>query len=407
VKYDTFLALFAFFMPIHEKASTLMIFICLFAFVLEVARKKVHIEWRKNLFIFSILYLLYVGTSVLLSDNIEFKWFEQKASFLIFPLLFSTAYKYNQKKILTAFVYGCFVAYVICFVLALKNSLVFESGNISFNPLLNESRGFGFFKSMIYEGNYFFGLHFSRLIQISYFALYLAFAISALMFRLEGFKGKYAIIIIFVIAILQTTSLAGIINLFTVIFIAVLFNLKSTTKKVFIVFGCLGLIMLSTRYHPKINATAIGAYKTLQNQNSPEYPKQPRLMTWKAAIMAVKQHGMIGVGIGNSQKALNKEYSKIGFERGSNENLNTHNQYLQILLDCGVLGLVTLLFILCTLLKKTMYVESYEKPFVLCFFLLIVISFMFESMLNRYVGISFFAFFVSMLLQQDNKIRLN
>src|SRR5690606_29618691 len=112
-------------------------------------------------------------------------------------------------------------------------------------------------------------------------------------------------------------------------------------------------------------------------------------------------------GIGNSQKALNTEYGKIGFERGSNENLNTHNQYLQILLECGVLGFAALLFILYSVLTKIIYVESYKKPFVLYLFLLLVLNFMFESILNRYIGISFFAFFVSMLLQQSKKIRLN
>lgn len=406
IKYDFFLALFAFLMPINEKASTIIIFFCLLALIIEFVKKKVRFKLKKELLIFPILYLIYVGTSIFLSDKIEFKLFEQKAALIIFPFLFSTTYKYNQKKILTAFVYGCIVAYVICIVIAFNNSLVFDMGNISFNPLLNESRGFGFFKSMIYEGNYFFGSYFSRLIQISYFAIYLAFAISILLFQPIEFKGKNFIIFIFVIAILQTTSLAGILNLLIIVLVGIIYRVKSRKKRAIIFFGCLGLILLSARYHPRINTTIMGVYKTLQGQNSPEFPKQPRIMTWKASIMAVGQHGIAGLGVGTSQKELNKKYVEINFQRGRNENLNAHNEYLQILLECGVIGFVALLFIFYALIKRINNVEGYKKPFVLCFLLLILVNFMLESMMNRYIGISFFVFFSCMIIVMNKKIEL-
>ncbi len=370
--------------------------------ILDAILGKVAFKLHRELLLLPILYLIYVVVSISMSGEIQFKWFENKASLLVFPLLFSTSHKIDHKKILTFFVYGCLTAYLFCLLFAIKNSIVIDGSNFHFHPTINDKRGF--FESMVYEGNYFFGVHFSSLMQISYFALYLALAISALFFRLEGFKGKKIVVFIFVIAILQTTSLAGILNLVTVLFLAIIYRMKSKRKKTVIVFGFIGLILLSALYHPRINSTIRGVYKTFQGENSPEYPKQPRLMTWEVAIKAIAKNGIFGVGIGNSQKELNKRYKEMGFEKGSRENLNAHNQYLQILLECGILGLVTLLFILYSLLKRTIYIEERERPFVLCFFLLIVTSFMFESILSRYIGISFFAFFISLMFRTNKEI---
>lgn len=401
VKYDNFLALFAFFLPISEKLSTLLIGLSVIILIIEVIRGEVTFKLDKELLLLPTLYLIYVAVSTIMSAEIQFKWFENKASLLVFPLLFSTSRKIDLKRILPFFVYGCLTAYVICLLFAINSSMVIDGSDFYFSPMINDKRGF--FESMVYEGNYFFGVQFSSLIQISYFALYIALAMAALLFLLEDFKGKKITVFIFSIAILQISSLAGILNLITVILLAIIYKLKSKRKKMAIFFGLLVLVVLSALYHPRINNTIKGVYKTIHGEDSPLYPKQPRLITWEAAIRAIGENGIYGVGIGNSQRELNKKYKEIGYEKGSRENLNTHNQYLQILLECGVLGLATLLFILCVLLKKVIHDEAFQRPFVLCFFLLIAISFMFESILNRYIGISFFAFFVSLVFAQSKK----
>ncbi len=85
----------------------------------------------------------------------------------------------SVKNILKAFVIGCIVAYFLCFGHSMLNSIRFVEGNLVFEPLINTSRGF--FQAIVYEGNYFFGKHFSVLIQTSYFGFYLTLALSAIM----------------------------------------------------------------------------------------------------------------------------------------------------------------------------------------------------------------------------------
>ncbi len=393
IELNSLFALFAFLMPIHEKASTILIFVCLLVLIIEIAKKKVYIEWRKELLVLPILYVLYVGISALLSDKIEFKWFEQKASLLIFPFLFSTSYKFDYKKILKAFVYGCLIAYIICVVFAIKNSLIIESGNIVFNPLLNESRGFGFFKSMVYEGNYFFGTHFSLLIQISYFALYLTFGLIVLLFYLEDFKGKKIIISILILGVLQTISLAGILNLIILFFLLLRYKVKSLKKRSIYGFGFLLIVILSAVYHPRISISIKSFYETtVQGENSVDFPKLPRLSVWEGALKVIKEH-QFGLGIPKAQEELNKMYDEIGFKRNNNKVLNAHNQYFQIVLECGLLGLGVLLYLFYLLYNKTKNLVDKEKIIIHSFLLLIIINFLFESMLNRYIGVSFFVFF--------------
>lgn len=370
--------------------------------IVEIIRGDITFKVHRELLLLPLLYLIYVTVSIIMSGEIQFKWFENKASLLVFPLLFSTSRKIDLKKILTFFVYGCLVAYVICLLFAIKNSIGIDGSNFHFNPVINAKRGF--FESMVYEGNYFFGVHFSSLMQISYFALYIAMAITGLLFVLEGFKGKKILVLIFSIAIFQISSLAGILNLITVIIVAILYKLRSKRTKTAIFLGLLGLVVLSAIFHPRVNNTLKGVYKTFRGEESPLYPKQPRLMTWEGAVKTIRENGIFGVGIGNSQKELNKKYIEVGYEKGYKENLNAHNQYMQILLECGILGLITLLLILYFLLKKAFYFEKHQRPFFLCFFLLITTSFMFESMLSRYIGISFFAFFTSLILQSNKEV---
>ncbi|WP_298314766.1 O-antigen ligase family protein [uncultured Aquimarina sp.] len=396
INLNFLLAVFAFSMPIHEKISTIMIFVCVLALSIEIAKKRVVLEWKKEFLVLPVLYLFYIGISIIMSDKIEFKWFEQKASLLIFPFLFLTSYKIDFRRILTAFVYGCLLAYIICFIFALKNSILIESDSIGFNPLLNDSRGFGFFKSTIYEGNYFFGEHFSILMQISYFALYLTFALFILLFYLKEFKGKGFVISILVLGVLQTISLAGILDLVLVSFFLLNYKVKSLRTKIVVIVGFVGIIALSGVYHPRINVSLKSVFQTLQGENSVDFPKLPRLSTWEGSLKVINEH-QFGLGIRKAQEQLNIMYDKIGFIRREKKELNAHNQFFQTILECGIIGLFVLLYAFYYLYRNAGKLEAEERIIIYSFLTLLGMNFLFESMLNRYIGISFFTFFICLL----------
>ncbi|MCB0478720.1 MAG: O-antigen ligase family protein [Crocinitomicaceae bacterium] len=68
-----------------------------------------------------------------------------------------------------------------------------------------------------------------------------------------------------------------------------------------------------------------------------------RLATWTCAWEVFKKAPIVGQGVGDHFDELMKEYEVKNYVLGLKEGYNTHNQYLDILLACGILGLLALL----------------------------------------------------------------
>ena len=156
IRYHNFVLLFSFFLPINEKISTILIFVCLLALLTEFLFGTVKIVGHSQFLVLPTLFLLYTIAVFTLSDDYSFKWFEQRGSLIAFPLIFLGNGSLNYQKICRSFVYGCVMAYVLCLGHALFRSLSYSNNEVVFNPLLNGNRGF--FEAIVYEGNYFFAI---------------------------------------------------------------------------------------------------------------------------------------------------------------------------------------------------------------------------------------------------------
>ena len=91
-----------------------------------------------------------------------------------------------------------------------------------------------------------------------------------------------------------------------------------------------------------------------------------------------------------SKKVLQEQYKKDGYDYMYKKNYNSHNQYLQVLLDHGIFGFLILAFFTFGML----YASLKQKDFIYALFLAIMIlNFMTESVLETQSGVIFFAFF--------------
>jgi O-antigen ligase len=114
----------------------------------------------------------------------------------------------------------------------------------------------------------------------------------------------------------------------------------------FIVFGILLNIQTSNnKINLAIQEFNTGAIET--NETSVGY----RLNFWKNTIEMLPNHVLLGVGTGGFKKAYANQaegkFGALGIQTG-----DPHNQYLKILAENGVIGLVTFLSILIFLLKQ-------------------------------------------------------
>ncbi|MCM5527518.1 O-antigen ligase family protein [Parasegetibacter sp. NRK P23] len=118
-----------------------------------------------------------------------------------------------------------------------------------------------------------------------------------------------------------------------------------------------------------------------------------RLLLWRFGFDIAEHENtlLFGVGPSNSQPLLQKKYLEMNMysgEKGTDNvgylSFNYHNQYLQTLVDSGLVGLAVLLLLCASMVKMAF---SSGTVVLKCISLLIIIMFLTESMLERQYGI--------------------
>lgn len=204
------LALFAFCLPLHQKWSTLVL-LALVAISLFM-RKEKKTFWNAPFFLPPLLYLI-IALSLLYSEQWEFRYLEQRASLVAFPIIFSAAglIPKDRKKVYEYFILGCAAAVIICYGVAFYNSFSFLEGELVFKPVVNDE--FSFMYAVVRDGNYFFSTHFSIFHQTTYFAIYLNVAIALILAFSFWKKSKIYIFLLFLfsLSIFQLSSKISIL----------------------------------------------------------------------------------------------------------------------------------------------------------------------------------------------------
>jgi len=120
-----------------------------------------------------------------------------------------------------------------------------------------------------------------------------------------------------------------------------------------------------------------------------------RVTIWESALGVIERNLVLGVGTGDASDELKKEFLSSGHTSGYYDNLNAHNQFLETLLENGIIGLALFLGIIVYML----YMAVSEKNLIYgMFILMMILYFLFETILNRLSGITFFALFSFLLV---------
>ncbi|NVO19078.1 MAG: O-antigen ligase family protein [Bacteroidetes bacterium] len=134
-------------------------------------------------------------------------------------------------------------------------------------------------------------------------------------------------------------------------------------------------------------------YKYHNNPNSSSLIQ--RLEYWKASILLLKEHPLIGVGTGDVPTAFELEYKRMNSLLDPQYRLRAHNQYLSIAVAFGILGLCWFLFVL---VYPTFAQKGYKDYFYIIFWLILIISMFTEDTIESQEGVTYFAYFASLLL---------
>ena len=120
-----------------------------------------------------------------------------------------------------------------------------------------------------------------------------------------------------------------------------------------------------------------------------------RFEFWKAAIYIIQRNVWVGVGTGDAQAAFNKAYYRTETKLSPDWRLRSHNQFLAIAVCFGVLGFTLFVF---SLIYPIVVLRKKLGGLYFIFLFIAVVSFFTEDTLESQSGVSFFAYFNSLLL---------
>ena len=117
-----------------------------------------------------------------------------------------------------------------------------------------------------------------------------------------------------------------------------------------------------------------------------------------ASFNIVKENMPWGVGVGDRMDELVAEYQRMGAEKQYWRRYNPHNQFVDTLMTTGILGLLVLSVIL--ILPAIDCIRNKNYLF-LAFLFIVTLSALFESILERQMGINFFCFLYCLFMVES------
>ncbi len=399
--------LLSFLVPIHPKVLPIVIILLSINWIIFPANYKTSIRVLKDNLILSstvILYLLYL-LGMAYSTNFHFggKVLETKLSLLLLPLIYSAYVPLTKEKLvfyLKYFVFGVVTYAVLCFSYATY---------AYFLPLeIDLGNGFSF----NYGANYFYYSYLSLFFHPSYAAMYVVFALSLIVVGLKKDTIKFNFLVVILILVLSVfilllSSKAGWIclALLSLYSFSLLIREKKAKLIVAIAIPLASVFYFFNVYYTPIVSQRIPKVETIKNavtqkdQNNKTVTTSndgnaSRVFIWRASAEVFYENFLFGTGTGDSKDVLLKKYLEKEMNNEYQNQLNSHNQFLNTAVSLGIIGLIVLIF--------SFYIPFYQSvqqkdTVTTIFVLLIVINLLFESMYETQAGIVFYAFFNTIL----------
>jgi O-antigen ligase len=128
-----------------------------------------------------------------------------------------------------------------------------------------------------------------------------------------------------------------------------------------------------------------------------------RLAVWQCGWELFRQHPFFGIPIGDKKEKLMEIYKKKDFQFAIHTQKNLHNNYLDILVSLGIIGLI--LFLVSWIILPIRLAWQYRDGLAVLIILTFAIAMITENYFDRSLGGMLFGFFIPFLL--SDKISKN
>lgn len=351
----------------------------------------------KVLFILFISYYVWQAVGLIYTTDIKMGLLNLfgRLSLVLFPLVLvfpGEMIKNKAKILIRIFAVSTFLFMLFCYGYALYRSVNLQNGLWIFNPHPTEYPWL----------SYFYGSYLTISQHPTYIAMYVLLSAficfeSWFDYSLEFHHRIWWLILGSLLLISQyfLSSRAGIlISLVLVPFYFIRMFNRLRKKK----FAWLGIILIIIALLPVIVKNQRVDYlygRVIHKQVGYERKKDPRFIIWESALKIARKNILLGIGIGDVRTELALEYERIGEVKMAKERFNAHNQFLDVLLENGIIGFVLFLSIFLCMF----YIALSDKNLLYGLFILMMFMFfLFETILYRLAGVSFFSLFSFLLI---------
>jgi hypothetical protein len=393
-----FSLLYTFFLPFYRIAPVIVIAVWVIMAVFTYRWKLVGKAWAKNPvnYCLLLLYLMYV-LSLFFTANMDESLvkLQVKISYILLPVLLAPAIDFDRAKqfnLLKAFIAGTSISILVNLFISFSHFLIKDNTA------------------------YFFYHYVTEFHHTSYYALYLNFAVFAMLYlqRYRSLRNLWLLIpmlIIHIGMVFLLSSKAGIIVLFLALIIEAISRLrKHANLKHLLIFttSIIVLVVLSLfndRVRDAFDYIQLSETESISEPGAisdaiiqqPENSSSSRVMVWTTCAEVIPQHWLFGVTPGDVTDKLVKSYKAHNYEGPAENRLNCHNQFMQTQLGLGIVATILLLtaFLLPFFGKQRPF-----KRLAAMFLVLVFASFMFESMLETQSGVQFILFFLVLFSYQ-------
>lgn len=347
-------------------------------------------KWQRlknnpSIFIYASVYLIAIA-GYFLSQNkdVAARDLQVKISIALIPVIMGAYIDMRKKEVLL--IIRCFVLSCFLFAIAAICKSTYDYVTSGVNH---------FFYIDLVEFTF---------IHPSYIAMFEVFAVIFLFLNLAErwkqasakFKVLHISTILFLILfIFLLSSKMAILSLFVLAclmiyhtFVPVYGKLK--TAGLLFGFFIAGIILILSLPTTRERFLMLFTYNKVEFANSTDSREE----IWKSGMEIARNTILSGVGSGDAEEVLVRQYQLNGFTKGVEERYNAHNQYLQILIETGIFGLMLFLAVTGYSFHRAFRRRNYLY---FLFLMLFMINIFTESMLKTQSGVVFYAFFNSLL----------
>ena len=387
---------------ISNGAILAIVILSLFSF------NKNNITNRIYLYLGFIAFFLLETLSLIYTNNFNegLSFLSLRFPFLLFALAFSFI-QLSKKHLMKILLFYCLITTfvsVISFFYGVYLTFKFSDSGYLYNDNISE---------------YIIGK------QAVYFSYYVNVAVFGLFYLLKQFKFKLdkklliigAIFWLFFINFMLACKMAmfSLYLLSGIQFMEYVLIQKKYKELFLVLFGTLIFIFLIVKISPKTFNRFTGIFQieyqfdNTKNENhfNAEFDKtkwngtNTRAAIWNCAQEIFKENPILGVGIGDKQTELMEKFKQHHFTYAIKTNKNTHNQFLDIVISLGLVGLI--IFLITYFIIPIWYLFKSKSYFSIYVFICLLFSLLTENMFDRYQGVILISFMLPFVIKLEEK----